>query len=41
MNLMRDSVLQKILNKEDVVKTDNVNFEGENEEVDQAQLERS
>ena len=39
MNLMRDPVLQKALNKDDAVQTDKVNFEGENKEADQAQFE--
>ena len=33
MNLMRDLVFQTVLNKDDAVQTDNVNFEGENEEL--------
>ena len=41
MNLMRDLVLQTVLNKDYAVQTDNVNFEGENEEANQAQFERS
>ena len=39
MNLMRDPVLQKALNKDDAVQTDKANSEGENEEADQVQFE--
>ena len=41
MNQMRDLVLQTVLKKDDVVQTGNVTFEGENEEANQAQFERS
>ena len=41
MNLMRYPVLYTLINKDDAVQTDNVNFEGENEEANQAQFERS
>ena len=41
MNFMRELVLQRVLNEDDVAQTDNVNFEGENEEANQAQFERS
>ena len=40
MNLMRDRILQTVLYKDDAFQTDNVNFEGENEEANQAQFER-
>ena len=40
-NLMRDPILQTMLYKDDAVQTDNVTFEGENEEANQAQFERS
>ena len=40
MNLMKDPVFQTVLNKDDAVQTDNVTFEGENEEANQAQFER-
>ena len=36
-----DLVFQTVLNKDDAVQTDNVNFEGENEEANKAQFERS
>ena len=41
MNLMRDLVLQTVLNKDDAVQTDYVNFENENEEANQDQFVRS
>ena len=39
MNQMRDLVLQTVMNKDDAVQTNNVTFEGENEESNQAQFE--
>lgn len=41
MNLMRDPLLQIVLNKDDTVQSNNVNFEADNKEVDQGLSERS
>lgn len=41
INLMGNLVLQTMLSKDDCVQTNNEDFEGENEEADQAQFERS